>query len=104
MVGWVIGASDGGRAPPGDVANASIVTSTGHGVDVPKPPDHVTPTRHTGDMFEDPDRCLRAVLSHDSRFDGQFVTAVVTTGIYCRPSCPVHPPKRENMRFLPSAA
>jgi len=55
-------------------------------------------------MFDDADRCLRAVLSHDGRFDGQFVTAVVTTGIYCRPSCPVHPPKRENMRFLPSAA
>ena len=87
-----------------DGANAWIVTSAGPNVDVPKPPDDVTPTRQTGDMFDDADRCLRAVLSHDSRFDGQFVTAVVTTGIYCRPSCPVHPPKRENMRFLPSAA
>jgi len=47
---------------------------------------------------------LRAVLSNDGRFDGQFVTAVVTTGIYCRPSCPVAPPKPENMRFLPTAA
>ena len=41
------------------------------------------------------------MLSNDGRFDGQFVTAVVTTGIYCRPSCPVAPPKPENMRFLP---
>ena len=44
------------------------------------------------------------MLSNDSRFDGQFITAVVTTGIYCRPSCPVAPPKPENMRFLPTAA
>ncbi len=42
--------------------------------------------------------------SKDARFDGWFFTAVVTTGIYCRPSCPVVPPKVENMRFHPSAA
>jgi len=52
----------------------------------------------------DRDRCVRAALSKDSRFDGQFVTAVVTTKIYCRPSCPVVPPKPQNMRFLPTAA
>ena len=73
-------------------------------VDVRIPPDGVTPRRHTGRMYADVERCLRAVLSRDSRFDGQFVTAVVTTGIYCRPSCPVHPPKAENMRFMPNAA
>lgn len=55
-------------------------------------------------MHTDVERCLRAVRSHDSRFDGWFVTAVVTTGIYCRPSCPVVPPKPENIRFHPSAA
>jgi len=55
-------------------------------------------------VFQDTERCVRAVLSNDSRFDGQFITAVVTTGIYCRPSCPVAPPKPENMRFLPTAA
>lgn len=42
--------------------------------------------------------------SKDARFDGWFFTAVITTGIYCRPSCPVVPPKAENMRFYPSAA
>ena len=47
---------------------------------------------------------MRAVQSKDARFDGWFYTAVVTTGIYCRPSCPVVPPKPENMRFYPSAA
>ena len=55
-------------------------------------------------MHEDVERCVRAVRSKDARFDGWFFTAVVTTGIYCRPSCPVVPPKAENMRFYPSAA
>ena len=55
-------------------------------------------------MHDDRERCLRAVRSKDARFDGWFFTAVVTTGIYCRPSCPVHPPKPANMRFYPSAA
>jgi AraC family transcriptional regulator, regulatory protein of adaptative response / DNA-3-methyladenine glycosylase II len=50
------------------------------------------------------ERCLRAVQAKDPRFDGWFFTAVVTTGIYCRPSCPVVAPKPENMRFYPSAA
>jgi AraC family transcriptional regulator of adaptative response / DNA-3-methyladenine glycosylase II len=55
-------------------------------------------------MHEDVERCVRAVQSKDSRFDGWFFTAVLTTGIYCRPSCPAVPPKVENMRFYPSAA
>lgn len=55
-------------------------------------------------MHVDTDRCLRAVRSKDARFDGWFFTAVLTTGIYCRPSCPVVPPKPENMVFHPSAA
>jgi AraC family transcriptional regulator of adaptative response / DNA-3-methyladenine glycosylase II len=52
----------------------------------------------------DEERCFRAVQSRDTRFDGWFYTAVVTTGIYCRPSCPATPPKRANVRFFPSAA
>ncbi|MFJ5679781.1 AlkA N-terminal domain-containing protein [Streptomyces sp. NPDC093097] len=55
-------------------------------------------------MHTDTERCLRAVQSKDARFDGWFYTAVRTTGIYCRPSCPVVPPKPENMTFYPSAA
>ncbi len=50
------------------------------------------------------ERCYRAVDSRDARFDGWFVTCVTSTGIYCRPSCPALTPKRENVRFLPSAA
>ncbi|MFF1543362.1 AlkA N-terminal domain-containing protein [Streptomyces sp. NPDC058291] len=55
-------------------------------------------------MYTDRERCARAVRSKDARFDGWFFTAVLTTGIYCRPSCPVVPPKPENMVFQPSAA
>ncbi len=55
-------------------------------------------------IHTDQERCVRAVQSKDARFDGWFFTAVLTTGIYCRPSCPVVPPKPENMRFFPSAA
>ncbi|MFS8201356.1 DNA-3-methyladenine glycosylase 2 family protein [Streptomyces sp. CWNU-52B] len=55
-------------------------------------------------MHTESERCVRAVQSKDARFDGWFFTAVLTTRIYCRPSCPVVPPKPENMTFYPSAA
>ncbi len=55
-------------------------------------------------MHDDFDRCYRAVQSKNARFDGWFVTAVLTTGIYCRPSCPVRPPLARNLRFYPTAA
>src|ERR1043165_4980332 len=55
-------------------------------------------------LHTDTDRCVRAVQAKDTRFDGVFFTAVVTTRIYCRPGCPVVPPKPRNMTFLPSAA
>ncbi|MEU0067662.1 Ada metal-binding domain-containing protein, partial [Streptomyces albidoflavus] len=55
-------------------------------------------------MYTDTERCVRAVQSKDARFDGWFFTAVLTTGIYCRPSCPAVPPKPANMVFHPSAA
>jgi AraC family transcriptional regulator, regulatory protein of adaptative response / DNA-3-methyladenine glycosylase II len=51
------------------------------------------------------ERCYRAVESRDARFDGWFITAVTTTGIYCRPSCPTPVrPRRPNVRFFPTAA
>jgi AraC family transcriptional regulator of adaptative response / DNA-3-methyladenine glycosylase II len=50
------------------------------------------------------DRCYRAVDSRDQRFDGWFVTAVTSTGIYCRPSCPAVTPKPQNVSFYPTAA
>src|SRR5260370_20691495 len=45
------------------------------------------------------DLCYRALCSRDSRFDGQFFTAVTSTGIYCRPICPAPTPHARNVRF-----
>ena len=56
------------------------------------------------DVQLDPEVCERARLSRDPRFDGRFFVAVVTTGVYCRPVCPVRPPKAANVRFMSSAA
>lgn len=50
------------------------------------------------------ERQYRAVQSRDARFDGVFFTAVRTTGIYCRPSCPAVTPKIGNVVFYRSAA
>jgi AraC family transcriptional regulator, regulatory protein of adaptative response / DNA-3-methyladenine glycosylase II len=55
-------------------------------------------------MFSDTEACYRALKSRDRRFDGVFYTAVRTTGIYCRPSCPAITPKLANVTFYPSAA
>ena len=52
----------------------------------------------------DHDQCYRAIQSRDPRFDGWFVTAVRTTGIYCRPSCPAITPKPANVEFFLAAA
>jgi AraC family transcriptional regulator of adaptative response / DNA-3-methyladenine glycosylase II len=53
---------------------------------------------------DDFERCYRAVQSRDPRFDGWFFTAVTSTGIYCRPSCPALTPRRAHVRFFPTAA
>ncbi|WP_430867896.1 DNA-3-methyladenine glycosylase 2 family protein [Demequina aurantiaca] len=50
------------------------------------------------------DTCYSAVSSFDKRFDGQFFTAVRSTGIYCRPSCPARTPKRQNCTFYRTSA
>jgi AraC family transcriptional regulator, regulatory protein of adaptative response / DNA-3-methyladenine glycosylase II len=55
-------------------------------------------------MHLDHARCYAAVRSRDARFDGWFFTAVRTTGIYCRPSCPATTPRAENVSFHPSSA
>jgi AraC family transcriptional regulator, regulatory protein of adaptative response / DNA-3-methyladenine glycosylase II len=55
-------------------------------------------------LLPDADTCYRALQSRDPRFDGWFFTAVRTTGIYCRPSCPAITPQRRNVTFHPSAA
>lgn len=52
----------------------------------------------------DSDAAWAAVLRRDRSMDGRFVTGVLTTGIYCRPSCAARHPKRENVRFFPGGA
>jgi AraC family transcriptional regulator of adaptative response / DNA-3-methyladenine glycosylase II len=52
----------------------------------------------------DEEQGYRASMSRDARFDGQFILAVRTTGIYCRPSCPAIMPKRSNVVFFSTAA
>jgi len=44
--------------------------------------------------------CFQARTSRDSRFDGKFFTAVLTTGIFCRPICPARAAKEENVRYF----
>ena len=49
----------------------------------------------------DPDTAWAAFERRDRSFDGRFVGAVTTTGIYCKPSCPARHPKRAHVRFYP---
>src|SRR4028119_1313486 len=56
-----------------------------------------------GSTIRDFESRYRAVSSRDGRFDGWFIVAVTSTGIYCRPSCPAVTPKRANVRFYPTA-
>ena len=55
-------------------------------------------------MELDAEHCYQAFLTHDPRFDGRVFAGVVTTGIYCRPICPVVPARFENTRFFACAA
>src|SRR6202020_775328 len=48
--------------------------------------------------------CNQARLARDPSYDGRFYTGVHTTGIYCRPVCPVRPARSANVSFFPSAA
>jgi AraC family transcriptional regulator of adaptative response / DNA-3-methyladenine glycosylase II len=54
-------------------------------------------------MTEDNRGRYKALLARDPRFDGIFFVGVTSTGIYCRPICPVKPPKEVNCRFYHSA-
>ena len=50
------------------------------------------------------DDCWSAALARDRAFDGRFVSGVLSTGIYCRPSCPARHPHRHNVRFFANGA
>ena len=66
----------------------------------------MTPRTNARGPADDDEARWQAVLAADRALDGAFVTAVRTTRIYCRPSCPARKPKRENVEFLatPDAA
>lgn len=70
----------------------------------------MTPPQRTltgvADPLDDPlfAERYRAMQSRDARFDGQFITGVHSTGIYCRPSCPAVSPKPSNVSFYLTAA
>ncbi len=55
-------------------------------------------------MLLNPDDYEAARQCRDPRFDGRFFVGVLTTGIYCRPVCPVRIPKKENIQLYESAA
>ena len=57
----------------------------------------------TRDLMTDDERWA-AVQARDKAFDGRFVTGVLTTGIYCRPSCAARHPLRANVRFFADGA
>ena len=73
-------------------------------VEVRKPRDIRGPQPHLRVMDMDDDASYRALATRDARFDGRLFVGVKTTGIYCRPICPARTPKRENVRFYPTAA
>ena len=52
----------------------------------------------------DETECERARVARDPAYDGRFFTGVRTTGVYCRPVCPVRPAHSRNVCFFPSAA
>src|SRR6266699_2773108 len=54
-------------------------------------------------MRQDSKPLYKALIARDQRFDGLFFVGVASTGIYCRPICPVKPPKETNCRFYNSA-
>jgi len=60
----------------------------------------VIPLKARWDALRDGDVLYRQFLLRDRANDGKFLTGVVSTGIYCLPSCPAKRPKRENVRFF----
>jgi len=72
--------------------------------DVPKTASAHIVRMEQNDSLIDFDDAWAAVLRRDRSRDGDFVTGVLTTGIYCRPSCAARHPARENVRFFRDAA
>jgi AraC family transcriptional regulator of adaptative response/methylated-DNA-[protein]-cysteine methyltransferase len=56
------------------------------------------------DNVLDSDECWDSILQRDTTRDGRFYFGVLSTGVYCRPSCPARKPLRENVRFYETIA
>ena len=96
-----------GHAGPGTVARAGAAMA-GHPMPVTHAPRRPARADQLGFFDAGPplppaDEMYRAVLERDTRYDGIFVVAVKTTGIFCRPSCPAKKPLRENVEFYATA-
>lgn len=76
----------------------------GAGGAVVKPPIEAGPAWDHALVVEDFETCYRFMRSRDPRYDGHFFVGVLSTGIYCRPSCPARLPRRRNIRLFRSAA
>ena len=68
---------------------------------IPKTPSEI---HDAADSFSNDDARWRAVMARDRAADDRFVTGVISTGIYCRPSCAARHPHRENVRFFADGA
>src|SRR5580704_585751 len=86
-----------------DAMPAAQSSSTGRAVALPgnaqRNDDRRKDDQHNDDQREHDPR-WEAVLSRDAKRDGEFIFAVSTTGVYCRPSCPARRPRRENVTFF----
>jgi AraC family transcriptional regulator, regulatory protein of adaptative response / methylated-DNA-[protein]-cysteine methyltransferase len=80
----------------------TTITSQGTTADAILAEDAANPMTAPSANSTKPNRvqCWAAVMARDSRRDGEFVFAVATTGVYCRPSCPARRPRRENVSFF----
>src|SRR5687767_13148155 len=82
---------------PGMSTESAPSHTTSHG--------HCEHSEHSRDSVAlDDAEAWAAVLRRDRSFDGRFVTGVLTTGIYCRPSCAARHPARSNVRFFAEGA
>jgi AraC family transcriptional regulator of adaptative response/methylated-DNA-[protein]-cysteine methyltransferase len=66
----------------------------------PMPPLQPSSVTRPAAVPADDEQCWSAVVARDAARDGEFVFAVSSTGVYCRPSCAARRPKRENVRFF----
>jgi AraC family transcriptional regulator of adaptative response/methylated-DNA-[protein]-cysteine methyltransferase len=78
-------------------SNAILTAETLLAMSVPQPKP-ATLTESSIAPKDDPR--WKAVVARDARHDGEFVFAVSSTGVYCRPSCAARRPRRENVRFF----